>query len=71
MIEYRRQAQTQIQKRLKRSQAEGDLSKDVSVGDLTRYITVVLNGLGVQAANGATKAEMSRVVEMAMRTLPL
>jgi AcrR family transcriptional regulator len=71
LIEYRRQAQTQIQKRLKRSQAEGDLSKDVSVGDLTRYITVVLNGLGVQAANGATKAEMSRVVEMAMRTLPL
>jgi hypothetical protein len=34
-------------------------------------VSAMLSGLGVQAASGASKAEMSRVVEMALRSMPV
>lgn len=30
-----------------------------------------MNGLGVQAVNGATRSEMERAVELALRSLPI
>ncbi len=70
MIEWRKQGESGIQKRLQRARADGDLAKDVNPGDLTRYISALLTGLGVQAANGSTKAEMARVVDLALRSMP-
>jgi AcrR family transcriptional regulator len=70
MIEWRKQGESGIQKRLQRARAEGDLAKDVNPGDLARYISTVITGLGVQAANGSTKAEMARVVALALRSMP-
>jgi hypothetical protein len=47
--------ESDIQKRLQRARKrEGDLAKDVDPGDLARYISTVLTGLAVQAANGST-----------------
>lgn len=71
LIEWRKQGEAAMQKRFKRAQAEGDLAKDVNVGDLTRFVATVLNGLGIQAANGTTKAELSRIAEMALRAMPI
>jgi len=71
MIDWRKRGQAQIQKRLQRAQSEGDLAKDVNPKDLARYIAIVINGLGVQAANGATQLEMTRAVDLALRALPL
>ncbi len=71
LTDWRRHGEAEIQKRLKRAQTEGDLAKDVDAGDLTRYLTTILNGLGIQAANGASKAELTRVAEMALRSLPV
>jgi len=42
----------------------------VDPGDLARYISTVLTGLGVQAANGSTRAEMMRLVDIALRSMP-
>jgi AcrR family transcriptional regulator len=70
MIEWRRQGESDIQKRLQRARREGDLAKDVDAGDLARYISTVLAGLGVQAANGSTRAEMTRLVGMVLRSMP-
>ena len=70
MIEWRKQGEFGIQKRLQRARAEGDLARDVNPGDLTRYISTVITGLGVQAANGSSKAEMARVVDLALRSMP-
>jgi AcrR family transcriptional regulator len=70
LISWRKKGEAEIVKRLKRARAEGDLPADANPSDLARYIATVLNGLGVQAANGATKAEMTRVVEMALRSVP-
>lgn len=56
---------------MRRAQKEGDLARDVDAKDFARYISVVLNGLAIQAVNGATRAEMNRTVKMALRSMPL
>ena len=71
MIEWRKQGLKQLEKRMLRAQKEGDLGKDVDAKDLARYILVVMNGLSVQAVNGATQTEMNGAVKMALRSMPL
>jgi AcrR family transcriptional regulator len=71
MIDWRRQGLKRLEERMRRAQKEGDLSRDVDPKDLARYISVVMNGLAVQAVNGATQAEMNRAVKMALRSMPV
>jgi AcrR family transcriptional regulator len=71
MIEWRRQGLKRLEERMRRAQKEGDLSENVDAKDLARYISVVMNGLSIQAVNGATQAEMNRTVKMALRSMPL
>ncbi|AEU35926.1 regulatory protein TetR [Granulicella mallensis MP5ACTX8] len=71
LIEWRKGAEVEMQKRFKRARTEGDLPEDVNAGDLTRYLSSVIYGLGIMAANGDTKADLNRVVDMTLRTLPL
>ena len=71
LIDWRRQGLKQLEERMRRAQNQGDLSRDVDAKDLARYISVVLNGLAVQAVNGATRAEMLRTVKMALQSMPL
>ena len=37
---------------------------------MARYVATMLNGVGVQAANGASRTEMTCVIEFALRGLP-
>jgi AcrR family transcriptional regulator len=71
MIDWRNSGLAEIQKRMQQARAEGDLAKNVDPRDLARYVVIMLNGLSVQAANGATAAEMSRAVELALRSMPV
>lgn len=70
LVAWRRHGEAEMVKRFKRARSEGDLPAELDPHDLARYIATVLNGLSIQAANGATKAEMTRVVEIALRSLP-
>ena len=56
--------------RFKRAKAEGDLPKDADPAALARYISTVAQGISIQAASGASRAELRRVVEMALRQWP-
>jgi len=69
MTEWRRAAETGIRKRLQRAQHEGELPSSTAPADLARYLSTVMAGLGIQAVNGATKAEMRRVAELALHSL--
>jgi len=62
--------QTMVQNRLSRAQAEGELASSVDVADLARYLAIVGQGAAVQAAGGATREELRRVVSVAMRAWP-
>ena len=71
MIEWRKQGESEIRKRLQRARRQGDLAKDVDPGDLARYICTVLSGLAVQATNRSSRAEMARTVDMVLRSMPV
>ncbi|HXJ86985.1 MAG TPA: TetR/AcrR family transcriptional regulator [Candidatus Binatia bacterium] len=71
MIEWRESGLVAIRERLQQAKQNGDLPGDINPNDLARYVLVVMNGLGVQAANGATPQEMKRAVEVALRALPV
>lgn len=59
-----------IRQRLKRAKAEGDLAANANPADLARYVTTVLQGMSVQAAGGATRAELQRVAQTALLAWP-
>jgi AcrR family transcriptional regulator len=59
-----------IRKRLEQAKRAGDLPPNTDCTDLARYVTTVIQGLGVQAAGGATRKQLESVAEMAMRAWP-
>jgi AcrR family transcriptional regulator len=68
-IDWRQQGEAAIRKRFRRAQTEGDWIGEVSAADLTRFVSSVMAGIGVQAASGASKSEMNSVVDIALRVL--
>lgn len=66
----RRIGETIIRDRLKRAKSEGDLPSDADPADLARYLSIVIYGIAVQAAGGATKKELQRAAELALRNWP-
>ena len=59
-----------VRLRLKRAQSEGDLPRDANPADLARYVVTVIQGIAVQAASGAARKELGRVIENALRAWP-
>ena len=70
LIERRAAGEAEIANRLQRAKAEGELPQDVNPADLARFYVTVMRGLGIQAATGATRSAMTRVIELAMRAWP-
>ena len=52
------------------AQATGDLPGDCDPGDLARFITTLTDGIAVQAAAGADRDQLRRIVETALRAWP-
>lgn len=63
-------AETAVRRRFESAIAVGDLPAHVDAAQLARYVITVLWGLSVQAAGGATRAQLKGVVEMALRCWP-
>jgi AcrR family transcriptional regulator len=63
-------AEAAVRRRFERAIAEGDLGRSVDPAKLARYIITVVWGMSVQAAGGATRAQLKEVAEMAMRSWP-
>jgi hypothetical protein len=69
MTQVPRQNEASIRERLLEARKSGELSKDINVDDYTRYLSSILAGLSIQAANESTKAELKRISLMAIRYL--
>lgn len=69
MTEIRKQNEVALRERLLKARKSGELPKDVNVDDYTRYLSTIIAGLSIQAANGSTKAELKRTAQMALRYL--
>lgn len=59
-----------LKERLERAKTEGDLPDGAEPADLARYIATVMQGMSVQAAGGASRADLRKVVDLALRTWP-
>ena len=70
MIDWRKGFEQVLLERLHRARNEGDLPKSVNSVDLTKYICTVWTGLAVQAASGASRSELSRIIELVLKTMP-
>ena len=59
-----------MRQRFARARSEGDLPADANPADLARYIVTMFQGMAVQAASGASRKDLRRIVETALRAWP-
>jgi AcrR family transcriptional regulator len=59
-----------LRERLEKARADGDLPSDEDPADWASYIVSVGLGMAVRAASGASRKELHRVVDVAMRCWP-
>ena len=69
MTAIRKQNQVALKVRLLKARKSGELSKEINVEDYARYLSTIVAGLSIQAANGSTKTELNRTAQMALRHL--
>jgi AcrR family transcriptional regulator len=70
MIDWRKGFEKAVLQRLQRARNEGDLPASVNTADLAKYICTVWTGLAVQAASGASRWELTRIIQLALKTIP-
>ncbi len=59
-----------IRRRLERAKSDGDLPADADPADLARYVATVIHGMAVQAASGASRDDLQRVIRTVLRAWP-
>lgn len=69
MSEWRKTNLNLIKERIQQAQREGELRREVKAADYAQYIATVMIGIGIQAVNGAGRAELTRTADMALRFL--
>ena len=70
LIAQRVKEQDALRRRFKRAKSEGDLPNDVDAADLTRFVTALFLGMTVQAINGASREDLLRLSDTALRIWP-
>ena len=70
LIAWRNEGISRLRERFQRAVDEGDLPSDTDPALLARYVMTVSNGIAVQAASGATRNDLQRVADAALRNWP-
>jgi AcrR family transcriptional regulator len=63
-------AEAAVRRRFERAVAEGDLAPEVDARKLASYVITIIWGMSVQAAGGATRAQLKQIADMAMLAWP-
>jgi AcrR family transcriptional regulator len=63
--------EVRLRERLQHAKDDGTMPSDLDPADYARYIMVVLEGMSVRAAGGATREELHKVADMALRAWPV
>jgi hypothetical protein len=71
LTERRCQGEVVLRERLERAKAEGEVPPDLDPADVARYVMTILEGMSVRATAGASRADLHKVADMALRTLPV
>lgn len=67
---HRRSIETGFRARIERGQHDGDVAVDCDAAGLAKFLATVVQGLSVQARDGATTAELRDVLRAALRAWP-
>jgi len=67
LAERRSETQALIRRRLKQGVAEGDVPGTADVSAVAAFYSTVLNGLSLQARDGASRKQLAGVVDCAMK----
>src|SRR5450830_609872 len=70
LIQLRKNTEGALCRRLQRAQQDGDFPQTVNAADFARYIATVHQGLSVQAATGANRAQMQSVIDFLLNNWP-
>jgi AcrR family transcriptional regulator len=70
LIAARTLGEEAVRARFSQAKADGDLPADSDPAELAAYVRTVIYGMTVQAAGGATRADLERVVDLALRAWP-
>jgi AcrR family transcriptional regulator len=66
LAEQRRSATAEVRDRLAKGQTDGDVPPGADIGALAAYVSTVQFGMSLQARDGASREELSAVVDQAM-----
>jgi len=69
MIDWRKNGEAALKNRLQQAQSEGELPAQIHPAHFARYLSSLMAGLSVQAANGARRADLRRVAEISLRCI--
>ncbi|MFT4021197.1 MAG: TetR/AcrR family transcriptional regulator [Acinetobacter sp.] len=67
VLEKRLQEKDKLAQRLQQAVQDGDLARNAPINEMTDFYATVLQGLTLQARDGATQAQLHKVVQHAMR----
>jgi AcrR family transcriptional regulator len=70
LIALRVKEQAALRRRFERAKSESDLPNDADAADLARLITALFQGMTVQAINGASREDLLRLADTALRIWP-
>jgi AcrR family transcriptional regulator len=70
LTEWRNGGQGLLRGRFERAVEEGDLPADADPDLIARYVMTIGNGMAVQAAGGASREDLQRVADAALRNWP-
>ncbi len=70
LISRRTAGQVALARRLKQAKVRGDLPPDANPTALARFVVTVIQGMSVQAAGGASRADLLRVVAITLQSWP-
>ncbi|WP_239143644.1 TetR/AcrR family transcriptional regulator [Actinoplanes philippinensis] len=70
LAEWRAGGQRLLRDRFRQAVTDGDLPAGADPDLIARYVMTIANGMAVQAAGGATRAELQQVAATALRNWP-
>ena len=70
LIVLRVKEQDALRRRFERAKSEGNLPNDADAADLARFVTALFQGMTVQAINGASREDLLRLSDTALRMWP-
>jgi AcrR family transcriptional regulator len=70
LISRRLGGEVALRRRLKRAIIDGDLPPDANPASLARYIAIIIQGMSVQAASGASRSQLRGIIDIALESWP-